>query len=97
MDFCNQYLSMGQSNLNPDFVIGGLQGQWYYFQQSLLMETTTPIPAVMFTIHMTCDYTNAYNVYTSYGGLGIQSIQQVAANLLTSHQIFIHPVMANSS
>lgn len=60
---CNQYLSMGQSNIDPNFVIGGLQdngviynntdGNYHTYTGGDLYD------------HMTCDYTNSYNVYTS--------------------------------
>ena len=63
---CNQYLSMGQSNIDPDFVIGGLQdngviynntdGNYHTYTGGDLYD------------HMTCDYTNSYNVYTSNTG-----------------------------
>jgi photosystem II stability/assembly factor-like uncharacterized protein len=63
---CSQYLSMGQSNIDPDFVIGGLQdngiiynntdGNYHGYTGGDLYD------------HMTCDYANSYNVYTSNSG-----------------------------
>ena len=57
---------MGQSNIDPDFVIGGLQdngviynntdGNYHTYTGGDLYD------------HMTCDYTNSYNVYTSNTG-----------------------------
>ena len=65
--FCNQYLSMGQSNLNPDFVIGGLQDNGIIFNSPVDGNYHTYTGGDVYD-HMTCDYTNAYNVYTSYSG-----------------------------
>ncbi|MEP7165677.1 MAG: T9SS type A sorting domain-containing protein [Ferruginibacter sp.] len=63
---CNQYMSMGQSNLDPNFVVGGLQdngiiynnedGNYHTYTGGDLYD------------HMTCDYTNSYNVYTRNSG-----------------------------
>ncbi len=63
---CNQYLSMGQSNIDPDFVVGGLQdngviynntdGNYHTYTGGDLYD------------HMTCDYTNSYNVYSTNTG-----------------------------
>ncbi len=63
---CNQYLSMGQSNIDPNFVIGGLQdngviynntdGNYHTYTGGDLYD------------HMTCDYTNSYNVYSTNTG-----------------------------
>lgn len=65
--YCNQYLSMGQSNIDPDFVIGGLQDNGIIFNNPVDGNYHTYTGGDLYD-HMTCDYTNAYNVYTSNTG-----------------------------
>ena len=65
--FCNQYLSMGQSNIDPDFVIGGLQDNGIIFNSSDDGNYHTYTGGDIYD-HMTCDYTNPYNVYSSNTG-----------------------------
>lgn len=64
--YCNQYLSMGQGNLDPNFVIGGLQDNGIIYN-NIDGNYHTYTGGDLYD-HMTCDYTNSYNVYTSYGG-----------------------------
>lgn len=63
---CNQYLSLGQSNIDPSFVIGGLQDNGIIYQNNDGNYHT--YTGGDFYDHMTCDYTNSYHVYTSHGG-----------------------------
>ena len=64
---CSQYLSMGQSNIDPDFVIGGLQDNGIIFNNPDDGNYHTYTGGDIYD-HMTCDYTNPYNVYTSNTG-----------------------------
>lgn len=64
--FCNQYFSMGQGNLNPDFVVGGLQDNGIIYNHTDGNYHTYAGGDVY--DHMTCDYTNNFNVYTSNTG-----------------------------
>ncbi len=64
--FCNQYFSMGQGNLNPDFVVGGLQDNGIIYNNTDGNYHTYAGGDVY--DHMTCDYTNNFNVYTSNTG-----------------------------
>ncbi len=62
--YCNQYMSMGQSNIEPDFVIGGLQDNGIiYNNEDGNYHTYTGGDVYD---HMTCDYTNSFNVYSTY-------------------------------
>ncbi|MES2772617.1 MAG: T9SS type A sorting domain-containing protein [Bacteroidota bacterium] len=61
--YCNQYLSMGQSNMDPEFVIGGLQDNGIIYKNTDGNYHT--YTGGDYYDHMTCDYTNNYNVYTS--------------------------------
>ncbi len=63
---CNQYLSMGQSNIDPNFVIGGLQDNGIIYNNTDGNYHTYTGGDIY--DHMTCDYTNSYNVYTSNTG-----------------------------
>ena len=64
--YCSQYESMGQGNLDPNFVIGGLQDNGIIFNHTDGNYHT--YTGGDLTDHMTCDYTNNYNVYTSNTG-----------------------------
>ena len=63
---CSQFESMGQSNVDSNFVIGGLQDNGIIYNNSdgNYHTYTGGDP----TDHMTCDYTNTYNVYTTHSG-----------------------------
>jgi hypothetical protein len=63
---CNQYMSMGQSNIDPNFVIGGLQDNGIIYNNTD-GNYHTYCGGDLYD-HMTCDYTNNYNVYTSNSG-----------------------------
>ena len=64
--YCNQYLASGQGNLDPDFVIGSLQDNGIIYNNTDGNYHTYTGGDVY--DHMTCDYTNSYNVYTSNTG-----------------------------
>ncbi len=63
---CSQYLSMGQSNLDSNFVIGGLQDNGIIYNNTDGNYHTYTGGDIY--DHMTCDYTNTYNVYTTNSG-----------------------------
>lgn len=60
---CNQYQSMAQGNTDANFVIGGLQDNGIIYKNTDGNYHT--YCGGDYSAHMTCDYTNAYNVYTS--------------------------------
>jgi hypothetical protein len=64
--YCNQYFTLGQGNLDPNFVIGGLQDNGIIYKNTDGNYHTYAGGDVY--DHMTCDYTNNFNVYTSNTG-----------------------------